>query len=59
MRIDYEALHRAKQMKDRPMAPGAKMSGGDKPLWNADMEFWLFFDVERCTWWKDESEVGS
>lgn len=28
-------------LPDRPMAPGAKMTGGDKPCWDADMEYWL------------------
>jgi hypothetical protein len=26
---------------DRPMHPDAKMSGGDKPCWDADMDMWL------------------
>ena len=28
-------------IKDRPMHPNAKMSGGDKPCWDADMSMWL------------------
>jgi len=38
--IDYVALTAAKCMPDRP-GPGAKMSGGDLPLWDADMDYWL------------------
>lgn len=38
--IDYVALTIAKHMPDHP-APGAKMSGGDSPKWDADMEYWL------------------
>jgi len=43
--VDYIALMKAHEMVDRPMMPGAKMSGGDQPLWDADMDFWLNDDL--------------
>lgn len=38
--VDYIALNIAMHMFARP-SPGAKMSGGDLPRYDADMDYWL------------------
>lgn len=38
--IDYAALMKARSAPDHATPP-ARMSGGDRPMWDADMGFWM------------------
>ncbi len=33
-----------------------RMSGGDKPKWDADMEYWLA-DLKEGKWWEDHGRL--
>lgn len=41
--VDYIAFMKARMMEDHATPP-ARMSGGDRPLWNANIDFWM----EHC-----------
>lgn len=38
--VDYDLLAIAENMPDHATPP-ARMSGGDRPVWDADMSWWL------------------
>jgi len=42
--VDYQLLMIAQNMPDHATPP-ARMSGGDMPMWDADMELWETYTI--------------